>query len=155
MPSNNEKLTLTGKLGDVMKESAAAALSYVRSNYKAFGLKEDFYEKREIHIHIPEGAIPKDGPSAGVTIAMAIISAATNTKAKGDIAMTGEINLRGNVLAIGGLKEKLLAAKRNGIKKVLLPKDNVPDLDEISEEITSGMERIPISEVYEAYKELF
>jgi len=155
MPSSSEKLTLTGKLGDVMKESAMAALSFVRSNYSKFGIKSDFYSKKEIHIHVPDGAIPKDGPSAGITISIALISAASGKKAKGTVAMTGEVNLRGDVLPIGGLKEKLLAAKRIGIKKVLIPKDNKRDIEEVSEEITKGLQIIPVADIFEAYKECF
>jgi ATP-dependent Lon protease len=153
MPSAAEKLTLTGKLGDVMKESAMAALSFVRSNYSKFGIPEDFYSKKEIHIHVPEGAIPKDGPSAGVTMSIALISAASGKKVRGDIAMTGEVNLRGEVLPIGGLKEKLLAAKRIGIKKVLIPNDNKRDIDDIKPEITDGMEIVPVGNVFEAYEQ--
>ena len=138
MPGS-EKLTLTGKLGDVMKESAMAALSFIRSNYAEFGLKEDFSKKSEIHIHVPEGAIPKDGPSAGITMAIAIISAATGKKVRGDVAMTGEITLRGDILPIGGLKEKLLAAKRAGMNDVLVPIENMRDVTDISEEIKSGL----------------
>lgn len=150
-----EKLTLTGKLGDVMKESAMAALSLVRSNYKEFEVPENFYEKKEIHIHVPEGAIPKDGPSAGITITSALISAATGKAVRGDIAMTGEITLRGNVLAIGGLSEKLLAARRAGIMKVLIPYDNKRDIDDIAKEITGGMEIVPVKHISEALKHLF
>ena len=138
MPGN-EKLTLTGQLGDVMKESAMAALSFIRSNYAQFGLKEDFSKKSEIHLHVPEGAIQKDGPSAGITMAIAIISASTGAKIRGDVAMTGEITLRGNILPIGGLKEKLLAAKRGGMKDVLVPKENFGDVADISAEIKSGL----------------
>lgn len=155
MPSAAEKLTLTGKLGDVMKESAMAALSFVRSNYERFGLPKDFYAQKEIHLHVPEGAIPKDGPSAGITITMAIISAISGQAVQGDVAMTGEVNLRGDVLTIGGLKEKLLAAKRIGIKKVLIPNGNKRDLQEIPKEITDGMEIVPVKNVCEAYKECF
>src|SRR5512146_939685 len=111
-----------------MKESAQAALSYLRSNEKQFKLPANFFAKKEIHIHLPEGAIPKDGPSAGITLTMALLSAVSGRAARGDVAMTGEITLRGEVLAIGGLNEKLLAAKRNGIKTVLIPKENVKDL---------------------------
>jgi ATP-dependent Lon protease len=155
MPSSAEKLTLTGKLGDVMKESAMAALSFVRSNYSKFGIKSDFYSKKEVHIHVPDGAIPKDGPSAGITISIALISAATGKKAKGNVAMTGEVNLRGDVLPIGGLKEKLLAAKRIGIKKVLIPKENKRDIEEVSVEITDGLEIIPVADIFAAYKHCF
>ncbi|MDX9791335.1 MAG: endopeptidase La [Candidatus Kapabacteria bacterium] len=138
MPGN-EKLTLTGKLGDVMKESAMAALSFIRSGYAKFGLEPDFSRKSEIHIHVPEGAIQKDGPSAGITMAIAILSAATGQKVRGDVAMTGEITLRGDILAIGGLKEKLLAAKRSGMNDVIVPKENFGDVTDISDEIKSGL----------------
>jgi len=137
-----ERLTLTGQLGDVMKESAQAALSYIRSNAKIFGINPDFSKNREIHIHLPEGAIPKDGPSAGITMAMAIISAASNRPARNDVAMTGEITLRGNVLPIGGLTEKLLAAQRSGIKNVLIPKENLKDLTEISNKVKEGIKYV-------------
>jgi ATP-dependent Lon protease len=155
MPANSEKLILTGKLGDVMKESATAALSFVRSNSEKFKLPKNFYNKKEIHIHVPEGAIPKDGPSAGVTISIALISAISGKKAKGNLAMTGEVNLRGEVLAIGGLREKLLAAKRIGINKVLIPKDNEKDLEEVPKDVLKGMEIISIENVFEAYKQSF
>ncbi|NLO19750.1 MAG: endopeptidase La [Ignavibacteria bacterium] len=145
-----EKLTLTGKLGDVMKESAHAALSYLRSNTKELGVPDNFYRKKEIHIHIPEGAIPKDGPSAGITMATALISAASGRSVRGDIAMTGEITLRGNILAIGGLNEKLLAAKRAGIKDVIIPQENERDIEDIKEEIKSGLNIIPVSHISEA-----
>ncbi|MCL2039854.1 MAG: endopeptidase La [Bacteroidetes bacterium] len=155
MASDSEKLLLTGKLGDVMKESATAALSFVRSNCEKFKLPKNFYTKKEIHIHVPEGAIPKDGPSAGVTICIALISAISGRKAKGNIAMTGEINLRGEVLAIGGLREKILAAKRIGINKVLIPKDNEKDLEEVSKDIKDGMTIVLIENVFEAHKHSF
>jgi len=138
MPGS-EKLTLTGKLGDVMKESAVAALSFIRSNTSSLSLKEEFNKKSEIHIHVPEGAIPKDGPSAGITMGIAIISAVSGKAVRGDVAMTGEITLRGDILAIGGLKEKLLAAKRAGMKDVIVPKDNMPDILDISDEVKSGL----------------
>jgi ATP-dependent Lon protease len=141
--SGSEKLILTGKLGDVMKESARAALSYIRSNSKMLGIDDDFFERKEIHIHIPEGAIPKDGPSAGITMATALISAATNRKIAGDVAMTGEITLRGNILPVGGLNEKLLAAKRVGIKTVIIPYDNKNDIDEIDEYVKNDLKIIP------------
>jgi len=150
-----EKLTLTGQLGDVMKESAQAALSYIRSKAKSLGVPTGFYSKKEIHIHLPEGAIPKDGPSAGITLAMALISAAANRPAHSDVAMTGEITLRGNVLAIGGLNEKLLAAKRNGIMTVLIPKENVKDLPEIPARVREGLKIIPLEKIEDAVPHVF
>lgn len=150
-----ERLTLTGQLGDVMKESAHAALSYIRSNTKSLNLNPDFFTKKEIHIHLPEGAIPKDGPSAGITMAMAMISAISGKAARSDIAMTGEITLRGNVLAIGGLNEKLLAAKRSGIKTVLIPKENVKDLTEIQEKVKEGLKIVPIEKIEDALPYVF
>ncbi len=145
-----ERLTLTGQLGDIMKESAQAALSYIRSNAKALNLNPNFYQKKEIHIHLPEGAIPKDGPSAGITMTLAMISAIKNQPANAEVAMTGEITLRGNILAIGGLNEKLLAAQRSGIKKVLIPQENLKDLTEIPETVKAGLQIIPVSTILEA-----
>ncbi len=133
------KLTMTGKLGDVMQESAQAAMSYVRSRAHTLGLPRDFYRQLDIHVHVPEGAIPKDGPSAGITIATAICSALTQIPTRCDVAMTGEITLRGKVLPVGGLKEKLLAAHRNGIREAILPRDNEKDLPDIPENIRSDM----------------
>ena len=134
------QVVLTGKLGDVMKESAQAAISYIRSIADKFDIDPDFYQKKDIHIHLPEGATPKDGPSAGITMALAVISALTKIPVRNDVAMTGEITLRGRVLAVGGVREKLLAAHRAGIKKVLLPKECEADLDEIPENIKEQME---------------
>lgn len=154
LPGKGE-LVLTGKLGDVMKESAQAALSYVRSISEGYGIDADFYTKHDIHIHIPEGAVPKDGPSAGITMATAMLSAITDRAVRADVAMTGEITLRGRVLPIGGLKEKLLAAKVIGIKTVCIPKDNEKDLEEISKEITDGMEIVPVERFSQVEKIAF
>lgn len=154
LPGKGE-LVLTGKLGDVMKESAQAALSYVRSISEEYGIDAEFYTKHDIHIHIPEGAVPKDGPSAGITMATAMLSAITDRAVRADVAMTGEITLRGRVLPIGGLKEKLLAAKVIGIKTVCIPKDNEKDLEEISKEITDGMEIVPVERFSQVEKIAF
>lgn len=139
MPGDG-KFKVTGNLGKVMQESAEAAISYIRSQSEQFKLESDFYKKNDIHIHIPEGATPKDGPSAGVTMATAILSALTGAKVRNDVAMTGEITIRGRVLPIGGLQEKVLAAKKVGIQTVVLPKENEKDLNEIPEEIKENME---------------
>lgn len=154
LPGKGE-LVLTGKLGDVMKESAQAALSYVRSISEGYGIDAEFYTKHDIHIHIPEGAVPKDGPSAGITMATAMLSAIIDRPVRADVAMTGEITLRGRVLPIGGLKEKLLAAKVIGIKTVCIPKDNEKDLEEISKEITDGMEIVPVERFSQVEKIAF
>lgn len=154
LPGKGE-LVLTGKLGDVMKESAQAALSYVRSISEGYGIDAEFYTKHDIHIHIPESAVPKDGPSAGITMATAMLSAITDRAVRADVAMTGEITLRGRVLPIGGLKEKLLAAKVIGIKTVCIPKDNEKDLEEISKEITDGMEIVPVERFSQVEKIAF
>lgn len=149
------KLTLTGQLGDVMKESAQAALSFIRSNAKKLKLNPEFFKKHEIHIHLPEGAIPKDGPSAGITMTMAMISAISGKPARADVAMTGEITLRGEVLPIGGLNEKLLAAKRAGIMTVLIPSENQKDLTEIQPSVKEGLKIIPVGRIEEALPIVF
>ena len=151
MPGKGE-IMLTGQLGDVMKESARAGISYIRSVSKKYAIAEDFFEKHDIHVHIPEGAVPKDGPSAGITMATAMLSAVTGKKVRADLAMTGEITLRGRVLPIGGLKEKLLAAKNAGIQAVLIPKENTADVEELSSEITKGLEIIPVEKMEEVLK---
>ena len=143
------KMTVTGNLRDVMKESISAAASYVRSRAINYGIEPPLFDRRDIHVHVPEGATPKDGPSAGVAMATAIISVMTGIPVRHDVAMTGEITLRGRVLPIGGLKEKLLAAARGGIKTVLIPEDNAKDLTEISDAIKGGMEIIPVARLDE------
>ena len=151
MPGKGE-LRLTGQMGDVMKESAMTGLSYVRSISKAYNIPADTYKKNDFHIHIPEGAVPKDGPSAGITMATALVSALTGIPVKADLAMTGEITLRGRVLPIGGLKEKILAAKIAGIKRVLVPKKNEKDVEEIDAEIKSGVDIIFVEHMEEVLK---
>ena len=151
MPGKGEFL-LTGQLGDVMKESAQAGISYIRSVADQYNIDPEFFQKHDLHIHIPEGAVPKDGPSAGITMATAMLSAITGTPVKANVAMTGEITLRGRVLPIGGLKEKLLAAKSAGIEKVLIPSENQPDVAEMDKEITQGLEIVPVNTMEEVLK---
>jgi ATP-dependent Lon protease len=146
-------LILTGKLGDVMQESARAALTYTRARAASLGVKEDFYEKKDIHIHVPAGAIPKDGPSAGVTMTTALASAISGRPIKKDIAMTGEITLRGKVLPVGGIKEKVLAAHRAGVKKVILPKENEKDLEEVPQQIKDELQFVFAEQIDEVLKE--
>ena len=154
MPGEGEIL-LTGQLGDVMKESARTGISYIRSIGKSYKIAEDFFKVHDVHIHIPEGAVPKDGPSAGITMATAILSAVTGKKVRADTAMTGEITLRGRVLPIGGLKEKLLAAKSAGIRTVIVPKENMPDIEEISSEITKKLDIVAAAHMEEVLKAAF
>ena len=152
MPGSGE-IMLTGQLGDVMKESARTGISYIRSVSRNYGIADDFFEKHDIHVHIPEGAVPKDGPSAGITMATAMLSAVTERKVRADLAMTGEVTLRGRVLPIGGLKEKLLAAKNAGMKTVLVPKENKADVEEISTEITKGLEILYVENMDEVLRQ--
>lgn len=146
------KLVLTGKLGDVMKESAQAAFSYVRSKTEELGIEQDFHEKYDIHIHVPEGAVPKDGPSAGITIATALVSALTGKPIRKEVGMTGEITLRGRVLPIGGLKEKTLSAHRAGLTKIILPKDNEKDIDDIPDSVRNELEFVPVTHLDEVLR---
>ncbi len=150
-----DRLQLTGRLGNVMQESAKAALTYVRANATRLGIPKNFQKGKEIHIHVPEGATPKDGPSAGITMSVALISAAKKKPIRTDVAMTGEINLNGEVLPIGGLMEKLLAARRYGIRKVLIPKDNLKDLTEIPEKLKEGITIVPLEKIEDAMKHVF
>lgn len=154
MPGTGQ-FQLTGQLGDVMKESAQAGISYIRSISDSYHIPKEFFKKNDIHIHIPEGAVPKDGPSAGITMATAMLSAITKTKVRADVAMTGEITLRGRVLPIGGLKEKILAAKNAGIQTICIPKKNEKDLEEISSEIKKGLEIIPVERLEQVLKIAF
>ena len=154
MPGKGD-IKLTGQLGDVMKESAQIGLSYIRAISKKWGINKEFFKENDIHIHVPEGAVPKDGPSAGITMATAMLSAATGKKVRADIAMTGEITLRGRVLPIGGLKEKLLAAKNAGIKTVCVPKKNEKDVEEVSAEITKGLEIVYVESMDEVLEQAF
>jgi ATP-dependent Lon protease len=140
-------MTVTGNLKDVMKESISAASSYVRARSIQFGVKPPLFRTRDIHVHVPEGATPKDGPSAGVAMVTAIVSVLTGAQVRKDVAMTGEITLRGRVLPIGGLKEKLLAALRGGVRTVLIPKDNEKDLADIPDNVKSGLEIVPVANV--------
>jgi len=148
------KTVLTGKLGDVMKESAQTAVSYVRANAKHYEINEDLFKDNDIHIHVPEGAVPKDGPSAGITITTAVISALTGRSVRREVGMTGEVTLRGRVLQIGGLKEKSISAHRSGLKTIIMPKDNVKDLEEIPESVKSQLEFIPVSHVQEVLEQV-
>jgi ATP-dependent Lon protease len=154
MPGKGE-IELTGKLGDVMKESAMTGISYIRSIAPRYNIPPEFFKENDFHIHIPEGAVPKDGPSAGITMATAVLSAITKTPVRAKVAMTGEITLRGRALAIGGLKEKLLAAKTAGIKTVLVPKQNEKDVAEIASEIKSGMEIIFVESMDDVIEQAF
>src|SRR5205085_2214322 len=152
LPGGNGHLTLTGQLGNVMQESARAALSHVRQQAVALGISPETLSKQDLHIHVPAGAIPKDGPSAGITMATAIVSAARAIPVRPDVAMTGEITLSGLVLPIGGIREKSLAAKRHGIRTVILPKGNEPDLSELPEEVRKEMTFVPVETLQDVLK---
>ena len=152
MPGKGD-LLLTGQLGDVMKESAQAGITYIRSVAEEYGISQTFFREHDIHVHIPEGAVPKDGPSAGITMATAMLSAVTGREVRADIAMTGEITLRGRVLPIGGLKEKLLAAKYAKIKEVLVPVENKPDIQEMDKEILDGLKIFFVDNMNDVLKE--
>jgi ATP-dependent Lon protease len=154
MPGSG-KLVLTGQLGDVMKESAQAAVSFLRSRSGELGLQDDYFSKHDLHIHVPAGATPKDGPSAGIALATSIASLLTNTKVDSNLAMTGEITLTGQVLPIGGLKEKVLGAKRAGINKIVLPKRNESDLDDVPKEVRDTMTFVPVEEISEVFEQAF
>ncbi len=147
------KISLTGKLGDVMQESAKTGLSYIRSIAKEFNIDDEFYKNKDIHIHVPEGAVPKDGPSAGVTMFTSVVSALTKVPVRKDVAMTGEITLTGKVLPVGGIKEKVLAAYRAGIRTILLPKDNVKDLEEIPQSVRKNLKVVGLEYAKEALPE--
>ncbi len=147
------QLALTGQLGDVMQESAKAAISYIRSKSRSLKIDANFYKEKDIHIHVPEGATPKDGPSAGVTMCLSVISALTGRRVRKEVAMTGEITLRGKILPVGGIKEKVLAAHRAGIKKVLIPDENVQDLEELPKIVKKEVEFVLIKKVDDAIRE--
>ena len=149
------KIHLTGKLGEVMKESAETALSYVKANQNRFKIPENIFKENDFHIHVPQGAIPKDGPSAGITIACAIISAATGKKVNRKIGMTGEMTLRGYVLSIGGLREKSIAAHRSGLEKIFIPRDNMHDIEEVPEEVKEKLEIVPIANIDDVVGQIF
>ena len=147
MDNGSGKITVTGSLGDVMKESAQLAITYVRVHAEEYGIDPERLKKCDLHIHAPEGAVPKDGPSAGVTLTTALVSCLSGISVRGDVAMTGEITLHGNVLPIGGLREKSMAAYREGMKTVLIPKDNVPDLYEVDDEVKKNLTFLPMSDL--------
>ena len=144
------KVILTGSLGNVMKESATAAVSFIRSKSEIFNIPEKFYKESDIHIHAPQGAVPKDGPSAGITMTIALLSALSDTPVKGNVAMTGEISLTGRVMPIGGLKEKTMAAYKYGMKTVIIPKENLPDLDEIDPKVRESLDFVAVERIEEA-----